>query len=118
VIEYRYADGHFERLPELADELVRLPANVIVAEVTAASLAAKKATSTTPIVMYGPADRVGAGLVTSLARPGGNVTGTSSIFDQLVGKALELLRDTGLTFIVWRCCGTPPTRYSKPACWS
>jgi putative ABC transport system substrate-binding protein len=87
VIEYRYADEHFERLPELAEELVRLRSDVIVARVTAASLAVKKATSTTPIVMDG------AGLVASLARPGGNVTGTSSISDQLAGKALELLRD-------------------------
>jgi putative ABC transport system substrate-binding protein len=93
VVEYRYADGHFERLPGLAEEIVRLRADVIVAEVTAASLAAKKATSTTPIVMNGTADPVGAGLVASLARPGGNVTGTSSISDQVVGKALELLRD-------------------------
>jgi len=93
VIEYRYADEHFERLPELAEELVRLRSDVIVARVTAASLAAKKATSTTPIVMDGTADPIGAGLVASLARPGGNVTGTSSISDQLAGKALELLRD-------------------------
>jgi putative ABC transport system substrate-binding protein len=93
VIEYRYADEHFERLPELAEELVRLRSDVIVARVTAASLAAKKATSTTAIVMNGTADPVGAGLVASLARPGGNATGTSSISDQLAGKALELLRD-------------------------
>ena len=93
VIEYRYADEYFERLPELAEELVRLRSDVIVARVTAASLAAKKATSKTPIVMDGTADPVGAGLVASLARPGGNVTGTSSISDQLAGKALELLRD-------------------------
>jgi ABC-type uncharacterized transport system substrate-binding protein len=93
VIEYRYADEHFERLPELAEELVRLHPDVIVAWVTAASLAAKKATSTTPIVMNSVGDPVGAGLVASLAHPGGNVTGTSSISDQIVGKALELLRD-------------------------
>ena len=93
VIEYRKADGHLDRLPELADELVRLHPDLIVAWVTAASLAAKKATSTIPIVMGGTADPVGAGLVASLARPGRNVTGTSGIADQLAGKALELLRD-------------------------
>ena len=86
MIEYRYADEHFERLPELAEELVRLRSDVIVARVTAASLAAKKATSTTPIVMNSVGDPVGAGLVASLAHPGGNVTGTSSISDQIVGK--------------------------------
>ena len=79
VIEYRYADRHFERLPELAEELVRLRPDMIVAEVTAASLAAKKATNTIPIVMNSVGDPVGAGLVANLAHPGGNVTGTSSI---------------------------------------
>jgi putative ABC transport system substrate-binding protein len=93
-IEYRQADADFRRLPALAKELVGLRPDVIVAWVTAASLAAKQATSTTPIVMGGVADPVGAGLVASLAHPGGNVTGTSGISDQLAGKALELLRDT------------------------
>ena len=65
-IEYRNADGHFDRLPELAEELVRLHPDVIVAQVTAASLAAKQATSTTPIVMNSVGDPVGTGLVASL----------------------------------------------------
>ena len=74
-IEYRWAEGRFERLPSLATELVRLKVDVIVAAVTQASLAAKNATSTIPIVMAAVSDPVGAGLVASLARPGANVPG-------------------------------------------
>jgi putative ABC transport system substrate-binding protein len=93
VLESRYVEGRFERLPALAAELVRLKCDIIVAAVTQASLAARAATATTPIVMIGVADPVGAGLVTSLARPGGNVTGTSGAFTQIVGKQMELLRE-------------------------
>ena len=93
VVEYRSADGHFERLPELAAELVRLKVDVIVAERTQASLAAKKATTTIPIVMIGVGDPLGSGLVATLSHPGGNVTGTSSVFPALVAKQLELLRE-------------------------
>ncbi len=94
VIESRYAEGRFEQLPGLAAELVRLRCDVIVTAVTQASLAARKATTTIPIVMIAVADPVGAGLVDSLARPGGNVTGTSGAATQVVGKQLELLRET------------------------
>jgi putative ABC transport system substrate-binding protein len=94
LVEYRWAHGQFGRLPELAAELVRLDVDVIVAAVTAASLAAKAATGTIPIVMVGVADPVGVGLVASLARPGGNVTGTSAMAAEIVGKQLELLKDT------------------------
>ncbi len=90
--EYRWAEGNFERLPELAADLVRLPADVIVAFVTQATEAAKKQTSTIPIVMVGVSDPVGAGLAASLAHPGGNVTGTSSLAAAVVGKQLELLK--------------------------
>ena len=92
-IEYRSADGNFERLPGLAGELVALKADVIVAVVTQAALAARRATSTIPIVMVGVSDPVASGLVTSLARPGGNVTGTSATVADIVGKQLELLRE-------------------------
>ena len=92
VLESRYVEGRFERLPGLAAELVRLKCDVIVAAVTQASLAARDATATIPIVMIGVADPVGAGLVASLARPGGNVTGTSGAFTQIVGKQMELLQ--------------------------
>jgi len=94
VVETRYAEGRFERLPELAAELVRARCDVIVAAVTQASLAARDATATIPIVMIGVADPVAAGLVASLARPGGNVTGTSGAFTQIVGKQMELLKET------------------------
>ena len=93
-IEYRWANGKFEKLPELAADLVRLNVEVIVSAVTQASLAAKKATSAIPIVMVGVSDPVGSGLVSSLARPGTNITGTSSMTAELVGKQLELLKQT------------------------
>jgi ABC-type uncharacterized transport system substrate-binding protein len=92
-IEYRWAQGRFERLPELAAELAALKPAVIVALVTQASVAASKATSTIPIVMVGVGDPVGAGLVASLARPGGNVTGNSSFSVDVTGKSLEILKE-------------------------
>src|SRR5215813_3918721 len=78
-IEYRFGEQKLERLPELAVELVRLKVDVIVVTSTTPALAAKSATVTIPIVMASSADPVGAGLVASLARPGGNVTGLSSL---------------------------------------
>ena len=92
-IEYRWAQGRFERLPDLAAELAELKPAVIVAFVTQASLAARKATRTIPIVMVAVGDPVGAGLVPSLTRPGGNVTGKSSISVEVVGKSLEILTE-------------------------
>jgi putative tryptophan/tyrosine transport system substrate-binding protein len=92
--EYRWADGKFERLSALATELVDLKADVIVTYVTQASLAAKKATSSIPIVMVGVAAPVGVGLISSLAQPGGNVTGTSSMAAILAAKQLELVKET------------------------
>ncbi len=91
-IEYRFASGRVERLPELAAELVRLKVDVIVTPTTPASLAAKQATSTIPIVFVAVADAVGAGLIASFARPGGNITGLASISAELGGKRLELLK--------------------------
>jgi len=91
-IEYRFANGRVGRLPELAAELVRLNLDVIVTPGTPASMAAKKATSTVPIIFAGVADAVGAGLVATFARPGGNVTGLTSISAELGGKRLELLK--------------------------
>lgn len=92
-IEYRYAEGRFERLPELAAELVRLKVDVIAAGQTTSAAAAKQATATIPIVVMNVGDPVASGLVASLARPGGNVTGVSYLFSaDLVGKHLELLR--------------------------
>ena len=91
--EYRWADGNFDRLPELAAELVRLNVDVIVSFVTQAAVSAKRATATIPIVIVGVADPIGAGLIAALAHPGGNVTGTSSIATQIVGKQFELLKE-------------------------
>jgi putative ABC transport system substrate-binding protein len=92
-IEYRWAAGKVDRLPELAEELVRLKAEVIVARATAPVQAAKNATTTIPIVMIGVADAVGSGFVASLARPGGNITGWTNIMPELAGKRLELLKE-------------------------
>jgi putative tryptophan/tyrosine transport system substrate-binding protein len=92
VIEYRDAEGKFERLPALAAELVALKVDVIVAALgTLSTLAAKQATRTLPIVFVAAVDPVTSGLVTSLARPGGNVTGLSLLAPELVGKRLEQL---------------------------
>jgi putative ABC transport system substrate-binding protein len=94
VIEYRFAEGKFDRLDQLAAELVRLNVDIIVSVVTQASVAAKNATSTIPIVIVSVADPVGAGLVASLARPGANVTGTSAMAAEVIGKSLALLKQT------------------------
>jgi len=91
VIEYRYAEGKLERLPALAAELVALKVDVIVAPGTPAALAAMQATRTIPIV-FTAVDAVTSGLVTSLARPGGNATGLSAFAPELVGKCLEQLK--------------------------
>ncbi len=96
-IEYRYTDvalqGHPDLFPRLAAELVRLKPDVLVVSVTEAAVAAKKATSTIPIVMVSVPDPVAAGLVASLARPGGNVTGLSRETRDLIGKNLQLLKE-------------------------
>jgi ABC-type uncharacterized transport system substrate-binding protein len=92
--EFRSADGNADRLPELAAQLVGLPVDVIVATFTPCALAAKQATTTIPIVMAAVADPIGAGLVQSLARPGGNVTGFSNMAAETAGKSVELLRET------------------------
>jgi putative ABC transport system substrate-binding protein len=92
LIEYRDAEGRFERLPALAAELVALKVDVIVAGGTPHALAAQQATRTIPIVLTGAGDPVPSGLVTSLARPGGNVTGLANLRPDLVGKCLEQLK--------------------------
>jgi putative tryptophan/tyrosine transport system substrate-binding protein len=92
-IEHRFAEGKPERLPELAADLVRLKVDLIMITGDPAGLAAKGATSTIPIVITNAVDPVGAGLVTSLARPGGNVTGLSGLAVELNTKRLEILKD-------------------------
>ncbi|HEV3028528.1 MAG TPA: ABC transporter substrate-binding protein, partial [Planctomycetota bacterium] len=93
VLEYRFAEGRAERLPDFAAELVRLRMDVIVAGGTPAPLAAKHATGTIPIVMSSAGDPVGTGLVASLAKPGGNVTGLSLRSPELTGKRLQLTKE-------------------------
>jgi len=93
IIEYRFAEQKPERLPELAADLVRLKVDLIVVTAASSVLAAKKATTTIPIVMTSSADPVALGLVASLARPGGNVTGNSSLSPELNTKRLEILKD-------------------------
>src|SRR6266545_7227771 len=92
--EYRSADNKLDRLPTLADELVRLKVDLLITRGTPEALALKNATRTIPIVFYDVTDPVGAGLVDSLARPGGNITGFSGIEAVLAGKRLELLKET------------------------
>ena len=94
VIEWRYADGKVDRLSELAAELVRLKVHIIVSGGRTATHAAKEATVTIPIVMGQDPDPVGNGFIASLARPGGNITGLSTIATELSGKHLELLKET------------------------
>ena len=92
-IEYRFAEGQPKRQPELAGELVRLKVDLIVVSGIGVALAAKKATTTIPIVMTRAGDPVALGLVASLARPGGNVTGLASLSYELITKRLEILKD-------------------------
>jgi putative tryptophan/tyrosine transport system substrate-binding protein len=93
LVERRYGENRLERLPVIAAELIRLNVDVIVGSGTLAPLAAKRATSTIPIVMAAAGDPLGSGLVASLARPGGNVTGMSLMAPDLGGKRLELLKE-------------------------
>jgi putative ABC transport system substrate-binding protein len=101
VFERRFSEGHAERFPAFAAELVRLKVDCIIVPTTPAALAAKHATQTIPMVMTTAIDPVGAGLVASLARPGGNITGLSVLAPELSGKRLELLQEVvpGMTHV-------------------
>ncbi|MGZ8425347.1 MAG: ABC transporter substrate-binding protein [Candidatus Binatia bacterium] len=93
-IEFRHADNKLDRLPALAEELVGLKVDVLVVGTTPGALAAKNATRTIPIVFHSVSDPIAVGLIDSLARPGGNITGTTDISAVLAGKRLELLKET------------------------
>jgi ABC-type uncharacterized transport system substrate-binding protein len=112
-IEYRYAEGRSDRLPDLAADLVRLKVNIIVASVNTDALVAKKATRIIPIVMASAGDPVATGLVESLARPGGNITGLSQMAPEMAGKRLELLNEIvpklSRVAVLWNPQGTTST---------
>jgi ABC-type uncharacterized transport system substrate-binding protein len=112
-IERRYAENRLERLPELAAELVRLNVEVIVAVGTLGPLAAKRATSTIPIVMTAAGDPLASGLVSSLAHPGGNVTGLSLMVPDIAGKRLQLLKEIlpqlARVAVLWNAANPYPT---------
>jgi putative tryptophan/tyrosine transport system substrate-binding protein len=104
-IEYRYADGDYNRLPALAADLVRRKVDIVVTEGTPPTRAARQATTTIPIVMTVTGDPVAAGLVTNLARPGGNLTGASFFFPEMAAKRVQLLKEVIPTLsrvtVVW-----------------
>jgi putative tryptophan/tyrosine transport system substrate-binding protein len=112
-IEYRYAEGRRDRLPDLVADLVHLKVDIIVASVNTDALVAKKATSTIPIVMASAGDPVATGLVDSLARPGGNITGLSQMAPEMAGKRLELLKEIvpklSRVAVLWNPQGTTST---------
>jgi putative ABC transport system substrate-binding protein len=116
VIEYRWAENNYERLPSLAADLVGRKVDLIVATAVASSLAAKNATATIPIVFWGASDPVGLGLVASLARPGGNVTGFGSYGSELTPKRLELLSELVPQAKVFAVLINPnsPTKLNEP----
>jgi putative ABC transport system substrate-binding protein len=119
IIEYRYAESRTERFPDLVADLVRLKVDVIVASGTQANLAARKATGAIPIVMANSDDPLGSGLVESLARPGGNVTGFSSMGRELSGKRLELFREAfpkvRRLAVLWHTAANPAFRETQTA---
>jgi putative tryptophan/tyrosine transport system substrate-binding protein len=117
VFEYRHANNDLDRLPALAAELVELKVDVIVTRGTLAPLATKQATSTIPIVMASAGDPVGTGIITSLARPGGNITGLTVQNPELAGKRLELLKEVSPTIsrvaVLWNGANPDPARVFK-----
>jgi ABC-type uncharacterized transport system substrate-binding protein len=111
VIEYRYTEGNQDRAPRLVAELIQLNVDVLVATTSPAIRAAKQATKTIPIVMVTTSDPIAAGLIDSLARPGGNITGLTSLTRELSGKRLELLKEmiprVARVGVLWTTTGVP-----------
>jgi putative tryptophan/tyrosine transport system substrate-binding protein len=126
VIEYRWAEGMYEHFPVLIAELIALNVDVIVTAGTPAALAVKKATTSIPLVMIAVGEPVATGLVTSLARPGENITGVSSLLYGIEGKRLELLKEMVPASRISRCSGVRAARSKSsrsgrrgppPRCW-
>jgi len=115
VVEWRSAEGDYARLPQLAADLVERKVDVIVADTTQATQAARGATSTVPIVMAIVADPVGSGVVTNLSQPGGNITGLSIMLAELSGKRLQLLKDAMPRLAKVGVLWNPPTAYHAKA---
>jgi putative tryptophan/tyrosine transport system substrate-binding protein len=117
IFETRSANGKLDGLPAAAEELARLKVDVIIATSTTEILAAKNASRTIPVIFIYPGDPVAAGLVESLARPGGNITGFSTIAFFLAGKRLELLKEPSQSSPALRCCGIQkcerPSKHGK-----
>jgi putative ABC transport system substrate-binding protein len=117
VIEYRFAEGKYERLPDLAAQLVQIKVDVIVTEGTNSTQAAKNAAKTIPIVMALVGDPVGSGLIHSLARPGSNITGVTSLSFDLVGKQMQMLKEIvpglGRMALLWDPVNTVAVRALK-----
>ena len=113
-IEYRFAEQKPERLPELAKDLARLKIDLILVVATPAALAAKRATNSIPIVMVNAGDPVGVGLVASLARPGGNITGNSGLSPELNSKRLEILKDVIPKLSSVGLLRPPPVSFATP----
>ena len=110
IVERRYAQGHTDRFQEFADEMVRLKVDVIIVVTTPAAQAAKRATTTIPIVHPAVIDPVGTGLVASLARPGGNLTGLAIPDAELTAKRLDVLREVIIVCPTQLFCGMRPTQ--------
>jgi putative ABC transport system substrate-binding protein len=113
-IQFRSAEGKLDRLPALAGELVALKVDVLIASETPAALAAKRATTDIPIVMARAGDPAGTGLIASLARPGGNITGLSAATAELAGKSLELIREIVPSAKRVAALADPNNAFTKP----
>jgi ABC-type uncharacterized transport system substrate-binding protein len=114
VVEYRWAEGHFDRLPALAEELVRLKVDVIVAPTSIYAGAARRATSTIPIIFASHADPIGSGHVASLARPGGNATGLTIMMSETTAKGLEVLKEAIANLMRVAAVWDPATPSHRP----
>ena len=115
VVEYRWAEGRFDRLPDMVEDLIRLKVDLIVAPTSIYTGASKRATSTIPIVFISHADPVGSGHVANLARPGGNATGLTIMMSETMAKSVELLKATFPTLVRLAVVWDPATPSHRPS---